>query len=363
VFLGGARLALRGAVSEGMDRLFRFSPPGCPRPDCRFHRRDPPRGFCRFLRLYSTLGHPEGIPLYFCFGCERSFSARRFLVEFHLHKPQLTPWAIDQLVSSVSLRQAARHGKLSRASLERRLRRFGNHGQRLLRHTVRKGPRLEGIFQMDEAESFERSRLEEPLTLPVLIERESRLAIAAAVGTLTPRGSRRAKEKEGEKDLRRRRSQSNRVVARCLERLVRAVGREGGALLMTDQKPSYPAILRRFNSWGRVKHARCSGKLPRGKRNPLFPINHTLAMIRDGLSRLRRRTWCHSKRRLRLWQHLGIYFAWKNFVRVRFNGDQKTPAQFAKVVARRWSRSELVRWRLDLGPVSISPLGKAPAGA
>jgi hypothetical protein len=221
-------------------------------------------------------------------------------------------------------------------------------------------------FQSAEVGHFRSART--TVTLPVLIHFESRLALAAEVGTLAPRVTRKSKEERRPpgRDLgsgdRPRRSQSNRVVGRCLERLTRAVGRQGSALLETDRKPSYRSILRRFDSGRRVSHAAYSGKLPRGKKNPLFPINHTLAMIRDGLSRLRRRTWCHSKSRLRLWQHLGIYFAWKNFVRVRFNGERKTPAQIAKVVKRRFGPSELVRWRLDLGPVSISPL-QAPAAA
>src|SRR5262245_24070851 len=99
-----------------------FDPPGCPRRTCpAYARRASPEDFA-FLRRYRTKGYPDGIPLFYCHRGDHAFSLRRFAVEFHLHKPHLTAWALEQLASSVSLRQAARHhGMLSRAALERRL--------------------------------------------------------------------------------------------------------------------------------------------------------------------------------------------------------------------------------------------------
>jgi hypothetical protein len=90
-------------------------------------------------------------------------------------------------------------------------------------------------------------------------------------------------------------------------------------------------------------------------------VNLLLAMIRDALSRMRRRTWCHTKSRLRLWWHLGIYFVWKNFVRTRFNGEHESAAQKAGIAKRRWGVEDIVVGRLDLGALSFCALDEASA--
>ena len=261
-----------------------------------------------------------------------------------------------QLVSSCSLRQAARDPRsLSRSSIERRLERFGLHAHRLLRRAVRERLALDGEIQLDEAESFERDRRMGPLTAPVAVHSESRYVLAASGGTLRPRirpGDPRWHEKL-ERELLPRANRSNRAVSRCIAAVVRAA--KDGASFVTDEKPSYGMLLRRVDPAARIRHRTHSSRLPRRTWNPLFPVNHLLAMTRDGLSRMRRRTWCASKKRRRLWLHLGLYFAWKNFVRPRFNEEKKTAAQRAKVTRRRWRVLDLVRWRLDLGKVSLSP--------
>lgn len=342
-----------GAASSGMD-LSTFLPPACPYRSCSFHRRDPPLPFFWRAGHYRTHRPDRSprppIPRFRCRSCYRYFSSRTFSVDFRFRHPELTPWALEQLVSSVSLRQASRLGRLSRAALERRLVRYGLHCRRLLRWASRTHlrRRLPGPFFLDEAESFEGSRLRAPLTVPMAIEGESRYTVAFAVGTLRPRIPR--------KDPRWRPSarldRSRVVVGRCLAEI--AAVAVPGAEVLTDQKPGYRAWLRSADPKARLRHEPCSGKLPRGKENPLFPINHLLAMARDGLSRLRRRTWCASKRRARLWLHLSLYVAWKNFVRVRFNGERYSAAQHAGVTRRRWRIEELAGGRLDLGPASLA---------
>ena len=325
------------------------NPPACPYRSCAYHRAAPP-GFFRLYGFYRSRGYPGGIRRFRCRSCQRSFSMRRFSVEFRLHRPDLTPFVIHQLVSCVSVRQSARAGLLGRAAIERRLDRFGRHGDRLLARASRRSEPLGGQFQLDEAESFEGSRRARPVTIPVLIHSESRFMIATRVGALAPRPS--ARKPAGAV---RRTSESSAVVRACLRRLVRFAQR--GSELASDQKPSYRAILREIDRGGKLHHLRYSSKLPRGRGSPLFDINHTLAMLRDGIAKLRRQTWCHAKKRKRLQLHLALYALWRNFQRKRFNRDRNhTPAQFARVSDRRWSYRELVRWRVDLGDATICPL-------
>ena len=99
---------------------------------------------------------------------------------------------------------------------------------------------------------------------------------------------------------------------------------------------------------GNVVHAPHSGKGPRGASHPLWPINHTLAMLRDGLSRLVRRTWAASKERTWLAEHAWIWIAYRNYIRGFTNAKKRmSSAQHAGVVARRFSKANFFEWRVS----------------
>jgi hypothetical protein len=54
------------------------------------------------------------------------------------------------------------------------------------------------------------------------------------------------------------------------------------------------------------------GELKEEYPDPLFSINHTLAMLRAGMSRLIRRTWNTTKLQKYLQQHLNVYMYYHN---------------------------------------------------
>ena len=73
----------------------------------------------------------------------------------------------------------------------------------------------------------------------------------------------------------------------------------------------------------------------RDRANPLFAINHTLAMLRDGVSRLVRRSWAASKRSRKLQLHLWIWACWRNYVRgITNRAPRVTPAMVASLERR-----------------------------
>jgi hypothetical protein len=113
-------------------------------------------------------------------------------------------------------------------------------------------------------------------------------------------------------------------------------------------KSSYRTILpKRFGS--RLAHERHSSKTKRDYANPLFPINHTLAMMRDGISRLVRRNWGASKLRARLEMHAWIWTVWRNYVRgITNEAPHVTPARVLGVENQRWLPSEIGAWRVGL---------------
>ncbi|MCP3914609.1 MAG: hypothetical protein GY711_03515 [bacterium] len=108
----------------------------------------------------------------------------------------------------------------------------------------------------------------------------------------------------------------------------------------------------------RIAHTRTNSKLPRTTWNPLFPINHTEAVLRDLTGRLRRESWLVSKKRRWLDLGLHIHIAYRNYVRNRFNYDKASPAQLLGFVPRKLTLHELLSWRQDGGQRSIHPLAR-----
>jgi transposase-like protein len=283
-----------------------------------------------------------------CLTCGRSFSTQTFRVDYRLRKPRLQHQVLIHFVSKVTLRQSARTLGVTRKTVEHRLRLLGKHLE--LFHQARMaGKPLEGIFQLDEAETFETDRRLRPVTVPVLIERKWRFIVHAETGPLPARGKLSprllAKKVELEKVEGKRRSGSRRAVTKCFEALREHRRPDRPIFLQTDRKATYPAILKEVFEKTPVLHERTTSKAKRDRRNPLFSINHTLAMLRDGLSRLVRRTWAHAKLRKRLATHLWIYIAWRNYIRGVSNKlRHTTPAMAMGVETERWSREALLRW-------------------
>jgi len=94
-------------------------------------------------------------------------------------------------------------------------------------------------------------------------------------------------------------------------------------------------------------HQKTNSKVERMCWNPLFVVNHTLAMLRDGVSRLVRRNWGASKKREKLELHLWIYVAWRNYVRPITNSRPwETAGMVAGLAPRMLEVSELLQWRI-----------------
>jgi hypothetical protein len=153
-----------------------------------------------------------------------------------------------------------------------------------------------------------------------------------------------------------RRNRSRPSILRTLRRGAALTADLEGVVFESDEKTVYPRLIERAFKGQVVEHRRTNSRLIRDIRNPLFPINHTEAMARDLLGRLRRESWLVSKKGACLDLHLQIYMAYRNFARPRFNRDEQTPAQIAGVVDRLMRPTQLLGWRQDWSSRSIHPL-------
>lgn len=324
-----------------------FVPPRCPYPACSTPL-DPAAPFFHRDGLYRPRCRAHPVQRFRCRVCLRRFSRQSFRADRNQKKPHLNAAFLRLMLACVALRQAARVLGVARRTVERRFLWLARHAAEFHRNRL---AALDGPFMLDELETFEANRYQ-PVTVPVLIEPRSLFLIASAAGPLrrkgrmTPTQKRRRTEHEARHG--RRPSHSAAAVRAVLLRLRPCVASGRPVVLHSDRKPLYERLGRRlFGSrftW--VPH---SASARRDRRNPLFPINHTNARLRHFLARLRRRSWCVSKRRLRLQQHLQIATLWVNYCRPITNRTGTTPAQSLGLAARRLREEEVLAWREDWG--------------
>lgn len=328
-----------------------FMPTHCPNPACHAHTARP--FLFRRKGYFHRRCDGRTVPRFVCLSCRRSFSSQSFRLDYRLRRPALTAAVFRLLISKVTLRQAARIAQCNRKAVDHRLRLLGRHCRDLHeRYLLRARPQAVGarVFQLDELETFEHDRRLKPLTVPVLIDGSSRFVLHAAAAPLPARGRLRARDRERKRlqELAegRRRSGSRQAVAECWEVLARLTGPCGLVQVATDRKRQYRSqLVRRFGS--RLIHYVASSRAPRTHGSLLFPINHTLAMLRDGLSRLVRRSWAASKKAARLALHQWIWIAWRNYVRgVTNRAPRVTPAMALGVAERQLTIQELLRERV-----------------
>lgn len=333
-----------------------FVPPRCPHSDCPFHLAPKGRWFRR-RGYYQPRCRSEPVPRFRCFGCDRSFSRQTFRHDCGDRKPHTNILLWRLLTSGVGLRQSGRLVDLDIHSVQGKLRKFARTCAFLHDNFCPAlPPRRTYVF--DEEETYERDR-GWPVTIPVVIERDTWFVVSFAVAPirrLAREGSRRRRRQDAtEKKDKPRRDRSRVSVKWALRRLRQRTGKEPLALL-SDEKPSYPTVIREIFR-GRAVHERTPGTAPRTTFNPLFPINITMAMLRDNNGRLRRRTWLNTKVRECLVQQLQLFVIYRNYVRFRFNRDRggECAAQFLKLLPRALQPDEVLRWRQDWGARSPHP--------
>ena len=340
-----------------------FQPPRCPYRRCSQHAK-PTGTFYVRKGTYRPLCRAQPVPRFRCRSCGRYFSRQTFRADYRDHRPHLNSRVFESIASGLGLRQTARNLGISRRCCELKFRKIARHLRRLnvnLRDQLPDDCRL----QFDEFETYEGRRNTRPLSVPVLIEAKTRFVVWAETATIRPHGrmsdARKRALLHDESQFGPRRDNSGNAIRRTLLRGAALVRGASVVVLETDEKSSYPRHAKEaFGS--RLRHRTTHSKLARMTWNPLFAINHTEAMLRDLLGRLRRDSWLASKKRRYLDHALHVFIAYRNYVRKRFNYDEESPAQLLGFTPRRLLPKEVLSWRQDWGASSsIAPWDRALA--
>ncbi|KAA3607878.1 MAG: hypothetical protein DWQ01_12380 [Planctomycetota bacterium] len=329
-----------------------FQPSHCPWPQCPSQRGDAGPHIQR--RGFFRTRHQPKVQRFLCLVCKRSFSTQTFRLDYRLRYPDLHLKVFWENVSKVTLRQSGRKLKVDRKTIAHRLHLLGVHAEAFHTDKLRQptGAGFHGPFQLDELETFESDRRLQPLTVPVLIHRRNYFVVHLDAGTLPCRGKLtpkyRQKKQAREKLFGKRRSESRKLVTRCFEILQRALPPDVALELQSDRKQLYGSVLAKvFEGERPYRWRRESSKTRRDNRNLLFPINHTLAQMRDSISRLVRRNWGVSKQCAWLRRHLWVWLIWRNYVRpVTVKPRVPTPAQIAGVCSKPLTAEEVFTWRI-----------------
>ncbi len=167
--------------------------------------------------------------------------------------------------------------------------------------------------QFDEMETFEHTKLK-PLSIAIVVEPEKRKILGLRVSEMPAKGLLVNKSilKYGKRvDL--RKPAMTKVLSSIKEKTTTHL------LLRSDEKSAYSSWIKEVSpDWQheRFKGQRgCivgQGELKKIGFDPLFSLNHSCAMIRANVNRLFRRTWCTTKKKECLQDHLDLYMDFHN---------------------------------------------------
>ena len=247
------------------------------------------------------------IQRYRCGDCHKSFSRAGF-TPFYRHRHRRLKERIRvSLANNGTIRGTARNLHIDKDTVARYLVLLARQ-VRLRQKRCVHSPALARRVQFDELITFEHTKMK-PLSVMLITDTERWHMLGFIVSRIPASGHLAAKSRE---KYGHRPDQSLLRRAVLLRRVAPNI--DPYARLDTDSHSAYPPLIKRFlpdAQHVRHKSKRAAivgqGELKTGGWDPLFCVNHQLAMLRANISRLFRRSWNTTKRVTRLADHLTIY--------------------------------------------------------
>lgn len=288
----------------------------CPRPGCTSHSVQDPRSrpIVRngFFRRSSD---SRRIRRYFCRCCHLYFSNATQRPDRYQKKRRLNYSVFQLYCSGVSQRRMARIFGVSRQTIVRKIRFLASEERKRQRAFLKEHCKASPLseLQFDDLETSEHTKCK-PLSVTLAVDPLSRKILKFRVSRMPAKGhlAEISRRKYGP-----RMDERPREWSQFFEKLKPYVQSE--CTWSSDENPHYPAHLKRHHP--KAKHIRhpgargCvsgQGELKKLQFDPLFSLNHTCAMLRANMNRLFRRSWCLSKTKRGLIDHLSLYVAYHN---------------------------------------------------
>ncbi len=274
--------------------------PNC--PHCRGDGKD-------VIKFGTFFRHTDSrtVRRFRCNHCERHFSQATLSARYRQKKRRINHSIKLLLVSNVSMRRIALILNISRTTVSRRLNSLANEAR------DRQQRRLQYLssfdkLQFDDLITIEHSKLK-PLSVTVVVDPERWQIAGFCVAQIPASGLIAAASR---KKYGRRADHSRRARRQLFTQLAPFLAPD--ILFTTDKHTDYTQLIGTLFPDARHEHYKgqpaCvagQGELKKGGFDPLFCINHVLAMLRANINRLIRRTWCTTKKPECLRDHLAIF--------------------------------------------------------
>ena len=261
---------------------------------------------------YHRQDDAQTIQRYRCKKCGHCHSSATHSPTYRQKRRRLNHQIEADIGSSTSQRRIAKKLRCTRKTVARKVVFLAEQARVKGARWLGAQPRF-GHVQWDELISFEHTRLK-PLSVAVLCAVGRRCIIGVGVAEVPASGkiAKRSREKYGH-----RRDRSAAMRKRVLRDAAAYLADE--VTIESDEHARYGAEIAKVlpgAEHGTHPSKRGSltgqGELKRTGFDPLFPINHTLAMMRDNIKRFARRTWCTTKKASALEDVIAIYQNYHN---------------------------------------------------
>lgn len=279
----------------------------CPNPSCacpvffikdgKFKRRED----SKFIQRYR------------CKTCGTRFSSATFTWTYRQKKRRANSPLLKLLSSGVSMRRSALLLGLHRKTIERKLPFLAARCRMLNDRNLLKLKGRVYNLQIDDLITKENSKLK-PLSISLAVDEDRRLILGAEVSQIPAFGhlAKFAVKKYGA-----RKDQHDEGLTRLFKKITPILNPE--VVVKSDEHQRYPRYISSYLP--RSKHITFKsergcvvgqGELKKIGFDPLFVVNHTCALLRANINRLIRKTWCTTKDKNRLKDHLDVFIFFFN---------------------------------------------------
>ena len=266
---------------------------------------------------YFRKSDSKKIARFYCKNCRIFFSNSTSRSDRYQKARRITHPLWKLLNSGVSQRRAAKILRVNPKTVVRRFRYLASQAR--LKHEIwikeeYQNNRLKEI-QFDDLETSEHTKCK-PLSVALAIDPKSRKILDFKVSQMPAKGllARRSIKKYGY-----RKDERTQGWDQLMKELIPIMEKE--SVFHSDDNPHYPRFIKKYypdaihkTVVGGRGSITGQGELKKLRFDPLFSLNHTCAMIRANLNRLFRRTWCISKTKQGLIDHLSIYVTYHNLI-------------------------------------------------
>ena len=262
---------------------------------------------------YRRKSDSRTIQRFYCKRCKNTYSHALKDPAYNQKKRRVNYPLKCLLSSSVSMRRCAKLLGISRTTVARKLiflaKVSREENQEFLLNMEQKVDEI----QFDELQTIEHTKCK-PLSVATVVSVKDRKILGITVASMPATGhlARISRKKYGFRP-----DERQEKLIQLFEKMPQLLCKN--PVIRSDKHPYYKPIINRF--FPKAKYHQLKGKpaavigqgeLKKHYKDPLFCINHTLAMLRANINRLIRKTWCTTKDPARLADHLAIYMSVHN---------------------------------------------------